>query len=142
MAFDPERCYIPTVYCGKAEKKYPYVEHDNLYLEKGTPDQCLRKGFGAATAKENKKHLPPGSLQNIRYVGPTFDANFQKEGIRTVAELADLAHRTSPGDLERLLQRVFRNSNKTLNGRGFNSTLLYLYHSGHSKLPQCVNLRE
>jgi hypothetical protein len=142
MPFDPDKCYIPTVYCGNKERKYPYVEKDNLYEGKGTPHQCLKKGFGGAVARENKKHLPPDSVQMIRYVGPLFEENFRKENILSTKQLIKYVRDNSARNIEQMLRRVFSNSNGSLNGKGYNSTLLYLYHNGQSRLPQCTNLRE
>ncbi len=140
MAFDPERCYIPTVYCGTKEKKYPYYENDNKYIQHGSPFQCMKKGFGAATARENKKRIPQSSLQNIRYIGPYFEEEFKKEGITTISQLISFARRSSANQIENTLTRVFRNRNGSLNGKGYNSILLFLYRNGNNRLPHCEDL--
>lgn len=140
MAFDPEKCYIPTVYCGAQERQYPYVENDNMYMGKGTPNQCMRKGFGAAAARESKKGLSKDNLQQIRYVGPKFEQAFKDNGIATIPILIRYVRDHSVKQINDLLKRVFRNSNGTLNGKGFNSTLLHLYHNGNNRLPQCVKI--
>lgn len=142
MAFDPDKCYIPTVYCGNAEKKYPYVENDNLYTGKGSGYQCLQKGIGGAIARENKKNLPADSLQTIRYIGPKFEEKFREENILSTKQLIDFARKKSSAQIRALLERVLTNSNGTLNGRSFNSTLLFLYRNGNSRLPQCVDLKK
>jgi hypothetical protein len=138
--FNPDKCYIPTVYCGNKEKKYPYVEKDNRYLGQGTPHQCMRKGFGASIARENKKNIPVSSLQNIRYVGPKFEEAFQKEGIATLNQLLIFIQNNPVQTTKTMLERVFRNANGSLNGKGFNSTLLYLYRNGNKQLPGCVDI--
>ena len=140
MAFDPDQCYIPTVYCGRQARVYPYVEGENRYLGPGDAQQCMRKGFGAATARENKKRLPATSLQNIRYVGPVFEEAFGREGIATLNQLINYVQNHAVGATRSMLERVFRNRNGTLNGKGFNSTLLYLYKHGNNQLPACVQI--
>jgi len=142
MAFNPDRCYIPTVYCGGKDRVYPYVENDNRYMGPGTQHQCMKKGFGAALARENKKRLPATSLQNIRYVGPKFETAFQHEGINTIAQLIAFVRRSTIRATGAMLERVFRNANGTLNGKGYNSTLLYLYRNGNNRLPQCKDIDE
>lgn len=144
MAFRPELCAIPTVYCGDKEKKYPYYdeEHNYLYERQGSPYQCMKKGFGAGYYKEKNKNLRDDSLQTIKYVGPVFEENFRTEGILSKKQLIEYARRNSARQIDEMLKRVFRNSNGTHNGRGCNSTLMYLYRNGNSRLPQCVDLRE
>lgn len=137
MAFDPEKCYIPTVYCGNADQKYPYFENNNKYLRTGTPFECMKKGFGAATAIENKKKVASTSLQQIRYVGPYFEQSFYRENIRTLSSLLTYVRTNTPEAIEAMLSRVFRNKNGSPNTRGINSTLLYLYRNGNSRLPPC-----
>lgn len=140
MVFNPDKCFIPTVYCGTKDKRYPYNENDNTYVAKGTATQCMRKGFGAATAKENKKGLAPTNLQQIKYVGPKFEKNFIDEGIADIPHLLKFVRSKSVPAITTLLKRVFMNSNNTLNGKGYNSTLLYLYRNGIHKLPSCVKI--
>ena len=140
MTFNPEKCYIPTVYCGDQEMKYPYIDKDNNYVAKGTSYQCMKKGFGAAMAQSSRKNLPVDSLQNIRYVGPKFDQAFKDNNIHSTKQLIDYVRKNSARQINELFKRVFNNSNNTLNGRGFNSTLLWLYRNGNSRLPQCVEI--
>lgn len=140
MAFNPDRCYIPTVYCGKQARVYPYVENENRYIGPGDSYQCMQKGYGAAQARENRKRLTVTSLQNIRYVGPKFEENFRREGISTIAQLISYVRNHTVAQSQSMLERVFRNANGRLNGKGFNSTLLYLYKNGNDRLPQCVDI--
>lgn len=141
MTFDPKFCFIPTVYCGSQERKYPYYENENVYIGQGTPEQCLRKGFGAAAARETKKSLSATSLRQIRYIGPKFEEAFKENGISDIPQLIQYATNHSAKQLETLFGKVFLNSNGTLNGKGFNSTLLYLYKNGKGRLPQCVKIQ-
>jgi hypothetical protein len=141
MAFDPDRCYLPTVYCGKQEKKYPYVEHNNRYYRKGTSHECLQKGFGAASAISSKKGLPADSLQTIKYIGPVFERSFRENNILSTRQLLDFAKKSGVRKIEKLFRSVFVNSNGTFNERSYNSVLLYLYQHGNSKLPQCINIK-
>ncbi len=140
MSFDVKKCYIPTVYCGSKERNYPYYENENLYLRKGTSEQCMRKGFGSALAQENKKRLPPDSLQQIRYVGVKFEEDFKENGIPNLTSLIKFVKNNSAKKVDALLTTVFTNSNGTLNTKGLNSTLLYLYKNGVNngkRLPSC-----
>jgi hypothetical protein len=140
MAFNIQKCYIPTVYCGDKERQYPYYENDNLYTGKGTTNQCMRKGFGAASAIESKKNLAKTNLQQIRYVGPKFEQAFIEKKIEDIPALLKYAKSHSATQINKLLRQVFLNANGSLNGKGLNSTLIYLYKNGNSKLPQCVDI--
>lgn len=138
MAFNPKKCMISTVYCGNEDKKYPFIENDNIYTHLGTAHQCMKKGFGAATAIANKKNLPKNSLQQIKYVGPKFESAFKENKINNIPELLEFSRKKTIKQLEKLLNKVFLNSNDTLNVNGFNSTLLFLYRNGNNRLPSCV----
>lgn len=137
MSFDSKKCYIPTVYCGNKEKQYPYYENENKYIRKGTTEQCLKKGFGAALAQENKKRIPLDSLQQIRYVGVKFEEDFKENGIHNIPMLIQFVKDNSVDQIDNLLTTIFTNSNGTLNTKGLNSTLLYLFKNGNSNIPQC-----
>jgi hypothetical protein len=100
----------------------------------------MKKGFGAALARENKKNLPAHSIQQIRYVGPKFSDKFSEEEILTTNDLIRYARNHSANQIKTLLERVFQNANRTLNGKGYNSTLLFLHRNGVNRLPECVHL--
>jgi len=132
-----DRCKIPTVYCGMQDKQYPYYDKNNKYVRQGTQSECMRKGFGASMAIQTKKSLREDNLQQIRYVGTKFNDNFIAEGIRTIPELLNRARILSIPFLDRLLRKVFTNANGTLNGKGYNSVILFLYDNGLRNLPEC-----
>jgi hypothetical protein len=138
MAFNPDGCYIPSVYCGNEDRKYPYREGENEYMRAGTRHECMQKGFGAALAQTTKKTLPRENLQQIRFVGPKFEQAFKSQNIHSTRQLLEYARRHSTLDLERLLTRVFQTQTQLLYGKGYNSVLLWLYRNGTRELPQCT----
>ncbi len=138
MAFRPEGCYIPTVYCGNEERKYPYREGENEYMRAGTRHECMQKGFGAALAQTTKKTLTAENLQQIRFVGPKFEQAFKNRNIHTTRQLLEYARVHSPVEIERMLKGVFQTQIGLLYGKGYNSVLLWLYRNGTRELPQCT----
>jgi hypothetical protein len=140
MAFNPENCFIETVYCGSARKNYPYIENDMKYISRGTPHQCLKKGFGAGLNIEKNKNLNRNSLLNIKYIGPVFERKFQVAGIRTIPQLLNRCRQSRKNALKTFLEEIFTDANGRVNKNGYNSVLLFLYRNGmFNNLPTCKN---
>lgn len=133
--FNPKECEIPKIWCGKGNKP-------SSYSKTGTPYDCMKIGFGAGMHIERNKHLPPNSLQNIKYVGETFEKKFVKKGIKNIPELLKYATKSSKPQIENLLKEVFMRKKVGLDQRAYNSTLLYLYGHGIAsiKIPKCTKL--
>lgn len=133
--FNPKECEIPKVWCGKGTRP-------SAYSKTGTPYDCMKIGFGAGMHSERNKHLPPNSLQNIKYVGETFEKRFVKRKIPNIPSLLKFATKSSKTQIENLLKEVFTRSNNGLDNRAYNSTLMYLYGHGIAsiKIPKCSKI--
>lgn len=133
--FDPKACEIPKIWCGKGNKP-------NNYAKTGTPYDCMKIGFGAGMHTERNKHLPPTSLQNIKYVGDTFEKRFAKKKITSTTLLLKFATKSSKLQIDALLKEVFIRKGCGLDKRAYNSTLMYLYQHGIAsvKIPLCTKL--
>jgi len=150
MSFDRNRCRIPTVYCGDDEssedehpQRYPRNAPGNRkYIRRGTRNECMRKGFGAGSAKERKKGLPEWSLQNIEYIGEKHEKRFfGRAGIGDIDDLLDEFRAMDANEKERVLRKVLKNSAGVVDGRAYNSVLLFLDDKGVKRLPICEALR-
>lgn len=133
-------CAIPTFYCGNAKK--PPSSKDPLikYLRHGTGYECMKKGFGAGAAKERTKGLPPGSLQNIKYIGEVHEGHFKKAGIKNLASLIKEMRDKTREEKTRILKRILSKSNGVLDKRAYNSTIVYLYRHGTRDIPSCAKI--
>jgi hypothetical protein len=134
MSFDPARCVIPRIYCGNRNAL------PNGYSRFGLRAECLRQGFGAGMFQEREKTLARNSLQRIKYVGDVFERNFRREGITNVDDLLEVMGNLREDNRKRLLKRIFTKANGTFDGRGYNSTLLWLHNRGMRGLPKCKRL--
>jgi hypothetical protein len=139
--FKQEDCVIPSYYCGKSE----VVPEDTVlqrYTRKGTPFECLSKGFGAGMATERLKHLPALSLQRVKYVGDLYDKKFQKEGIRSMNDLIVFVESHKVSEIDTLLKKILTKKNKTLDLRAYNSVLLALHKKDDLlKIPECQKIK-
>jgi hypothetical protein len=139
MSFDITRCAEPTLYCGDGDmpvSKDPLVR----YIRAGSRYECLKKGFGAGAAQEKKKNLSPTSLQNIKFVGETYEANFKRNKIKTLTDLQREARNKSPAAISTLLKKILTKKNGGTDSRAYNAVLVYLYQHGNDNLPSCVRL--
>lgn len=134
MSFRAKDCEIPTIWCGKGAAK------GSKYKGKGTPLQCLKKGFGAGKYTEIKKNLPEDSLQQIKYIGEKYEKKLKNKGIKNLKELKSFARKSSKTGIEMTLKRAFKNSANKIDYRPYNSALLYLHKEGIKTLPQCKKL--
>lgn len=136
--FDPWRCSIPSVWCGS--KTMPAPTQDVTYTRPGTSLECMKKGFGAGAWTEKKKLLPPNSLQQIKWVGEKYEGEFVTRGISDTDDLIGWAREHDVDELEELLRDVFTKRGGALDGKAFNSCLMFLYRHGVGDLPQCEQL--
>lgn len=136
--FIPEDCAIPTIYCGDAKKIPSYKRGDDKrYTRRGSPQECLSKGFGAGMITERLKSLPDTTLQQIKYVGDVYDKNFGKMGIKTVDGLVLYVEKHSQKQNDQMLKKVLTKKGGSLDLRAYNSVLLFLHRGGSIKLPKC-----
>jgi len=138
MPFKADECAIPKVWCGNG--KMPKRTTKNYY-KIGSRAECVKVGFGAGMYSERKKHLPMSSLQQIPYVGETYEKKFKKIGIKTKAELRSKMSKKSPTEIEKILKKVFTKKGGSFDRRAYNSTLLFLYQNGVGKLPRCRRIK-
>jgi len=136
--FNPQNCAIPSVYCGNGNS-LPERTNDKYYTRKGTQYECLQKGIGTGMAIERTRGLPNDSLQQIKYVGVVYEANFKKLKIQNTTQLINYS-KVSNKATEELLRRVFIKKGGVFDEKAYNSTLLFLYNKGLNNLPQCIKL--
>ncbi len=139
MVFDPAKCAIPSLWCGRG--RVPADTYDTVYTRAGTSHECLKKGIGAGIHEERRRGLPRNSLQRIKYVGPVFEEQFQRKGINTIPELMRRMRRLSDTGKANLLDEVFTTRRGGVDQRGVNSVLLYLYDNGVDDLPDCQTVQ-
>lgn len=137
--FNVDDCIIPQLWCGNAPD--PPQVRGKRYTRSGTKYECMRKGFGAGMYTERDKHLPANSLQHIKYVGPTYEANF--ENIMQVSNLDELVRKIN--NIPRLnkitlLNAVLHRNRRGIDKRAFNSVILYLHNQGVGNLPPCSRI--
>jgi hypothetical protein len=137
MAFDPTACFARSVWCGKAAMPNQ-PKDDTIYTAVGTPYQCMQKGFGAGMSSERKKSLPVGSLQHIKFIGPTHEACFGRNGIQDQQALLAFARSKSTPKIKRMLSKCLTNKNGTVDRRAFNSVALFLYTKQIRNTPDCL----
>ena len=142
MNFDIGRCAIPTVYCGNKSPRDAEPGFGRRYTRKGTSHECLRIGFGAGKSVAESKGLPKTSLRKIRYIGEVYEQHLQEQGIMNIPGLKRYAKSHQPDEIAELLRMVLVRSNGVLDGRAYNSMLLWLYQQGISRLPGCEALPE
>lgn len=138
MSFKPGTCSIPSVWCGKG--KMPAKTNEKKYTRRGTPLECMKQGYGAGYHSEHSKHLPKSSLQRIKYVGPKMEDRFRENNIKTMGELRTKMKSKSPDAIKTTLGKILKKNDGSLDGRAYNSVLLYLYSQGITNLPQCRKL--
>jgi hypothetical protein len=140
MSFDHRKCAIPTIYCGNGNIPKRDYDSDSFYYKRGTPYECMQKGYGTGSAIERKKTLAGTSLQQIKYVGEIYEEKFKEHGIDNLNDLIGYAKKHSKTDfaIENLLKNVFTKSNNVLDKKAYNSTLLFLYNKDSVlRLPSC-----
>lgn len=140
MTFSRSRCIIRKVYCG--DGRLPADERERKWSRKGSRAECLRRGFGAAQWAEKKKGLSRNNLQQISYIGPVYEKNFKKLGIRTIPKLMEVMATKSAIEKRDLLKTGCTRANDTVDHRAINSIILYLHDRNISNLPNCRIIKE
>ncbi len=140
--FNPKTCKIPTIYCGKGSFKTATPHSSDIYyVRKGTAYECIKKGVAAGIFIERKKILPKNSLQHIKYVGEKYEKKFKAQNIKTLLGLIKYAKIHTINELSSMLRDVFKKTNKAIDTRAYNSTLMFLYTNGVGQLPKCVKIK-
>jgi len=134
-SFSEEVCIIPEIWCGNSAT--PPKTKGKIYYKTGTRYECMKRGFGAGTYTERGLNLPVTSLQKIKYVGPTYEQNFKKAGIKTLAQLVTQAGPKTSAQIKVMLEKILSRENGVLDSRAYNSTVMYLHRHGVSNLPSC-----
>lgn len=133
-----ERCIIPELWCGKG--RVPRRQ-GKRYTRKGTSFECMKKGFGAGMYKEKAKHLPENSLQRIKYIGETYEANFRRKRVTTLEGLVRKVNNlNTKRQKERFLKSAVTKANDVLDSKAYNSLMLFLYSHNVRGLPDCIDL--
>lgn len=118
----------------------PPSRDGKIYTRPGTRSECLRIGIGAGLHQERRKSLAADSLQQIKFVGPTHEANFRAEGVLTTRGLIGKARRlANPDAVREFLERVLVRKGGGVDTRTFNSVCRYLYAHGVpvEEIPGC-----
>ncbi len=140
--YDTSRCKIPKVYCGIGDwKTAKNTNNYSYYYKRGSPYECMKSGFGAGMYSEKKKSIPNTSLQNIPYVGPVYDQKFKTKKIKTLQQLVDKLEDKDSNEIDKYLRSIFTKSNKSIDTKALNSTILYLYSEGIRDLPKCDKIK-
>ena len=139
--FVKENCDIPTLWCGDSAKPPKKSKDGSYYYKTGTRRECLSKGFGAGTHIERKANLPVKSLQQIKYVGEKHEKDFKKAGITSTDDLVKQLGKKTTKEMENILKRILVKTDKKLDARAYNSTILYLYSHGIGGVPACSKIK-
>lgn len=136
------QCLIPSVFCGSPHSPVPEpnLKENIRYTERGTPLTCMKKGVGVGRRIERQSHLPPHSLQNIKYIGEVYEANFVAKRVRNVPQLVKYIRAHSREQNGRFLREVLTDAVGRTDQRAMNSVLHFLYYENElirSKLPVC-----
>ncbi len=137
-SFSEEACIIPEIWCG--ESATPPKKKGTIYYKTGSRYECMKKGFGAGTYTEKALTRPLSSLQNIKYVGPKYEENFKKAGIKTLAQLVTQTGSKTSTQIKTLLTGILTKENGILDTKAYNSTVLYLHRHGVANRPPCVKI--
>jgi len=133
MPLNKSACRIPKVWCGNGNKK------TGEYIRNGTKYECMKQGFGAGSYTERLKTMPTNSLQRIKYVGEKMEKRLKKQKIATIPALINRCKNMTPQGIEKLLKSTLVQENGSLDGRAYNSVILFLY-ANRIETPQCKKL--
>lgn len=143
MSFRMTDCAIPSVWCGKSDNPPKPKSGDMIrYTGPGSRYQCMQKGYGAGMYGEKKRGLPQTSLQQIKYVGDVYEANFKRNGISTANQLISKLKGKSKATIQNIIKRSVTKKGGVVDRKAYNHCLAYLYaHSiNDKKLPLCYKL--
>lgn len=137
--FNESDCIIPEIWCG-ADNKIP-KKKGKIYYKAGNRYECMKKGFGAGTHIERNLNLPLNSLQQIKYIGETYETSFKKIGIKNTTSLISQMKLKTTDEMSKIIKRVLTKSNNVLDVKAYNSTVLYLYKNGVPSAPACQKIK-
>ena len=143
MSFRLSDCAIPSIWCGNSDKPPKTSPNDMIrYVKTGSRYECMQKGYGAGMYGEKKKGLPRTSLQQIKYVGETYEANFKKNGISSTTHLINQLKGKSKVVIQNTIAKSVTKKGGVVDKRAYNHCLVYLYSHGVSgeKLPLCYKI--
>lgn len=135
-----DKCSIPVVWCGKGDIPTRKSGDEKYYIRKGTTHECMQIGFGAGKYSEIKKGINNNSLQNIKYVGETYENNFKEKNIDTILDLIKYVSSHTQLQIKLLLSSVFKKKGGGTDMRAYNSTLMFVYKKGIKDLPPCLKI--
>ena len=136
MTFNKKACVIRKMYCG-TQSTVP-----KNYSRKGTPYECLKKGFGIADWEHRKKNLPKLSLQQIMYIGPVYEKNFKKQKIYSITGLLKKVAGITAKEKKTIIVKGCMRSSGAVDQKAFNSIVLFLHDHGVTNLPSCKLVSE
>jgi len=131
---------VRKLYCG--DGKIPKDTTSKKYSRKGTSYECLKKGYGIADWEHRKKALSKTSLQQIMYVGPTYEANFKRRKIYSITSLIKKTQNLSVTEKRELISSGCKRKNGAIDQKAFNSVVLFLHERGMKDLPSCKIVKE
>jgi hypothetical protein len=134
--FDVTKCKIPTVYCGDKRKIPKSPDPHSVYTRVGTRSECLKKGIGYGL---NQRKYGPDSIRLIKYIGKQHALVLAKQGIKTCKQLVAKVKKLK--SKETWLSKVLEKTDGSVDGRAYNSVLIYLYLNGVTNLPPCKKLK-
>jgi hypothetical protein len=135
MVFNKSNCIIRKIYCGNGN--LPKDTSTKKYSRKGSNYECLQRGYGIADWEHRKKNLPEKSLQQIPYIGQTYEANFKKHKISSIDSLFNKIEVLSAEQKKELLLKICRKSTNAIDYKAFNSVILFLHERRVKNLPNC-----
>ena len=115
------------------------------YTKVGSRYECMQKGYGAGMYGEKKKGLPRTSLQQIKYVGETYEDNFKRNGIATTTQLISKLKGQPKSAIQNAIRRSVTKKGGVVDKRAYNHCLAYLYVHGINEesgknLPPCYRI--
>jgi hypothetical protein len=134
MSFDKSLCSTKPIYCG-SKSSFSTTK----YSRKGSPYECLQKGFGSGLWSEKVKHLPKSSLQHIPYLNIHIEKRFASFDIHTLSQLKSFMRKLSKLDKQTFLFDMCTHSGK-LDFKAYNSIILFLYDNSIQSLPDCHSI--
>jgi hypothetical protein len=146
MSFRLGDCAIPTVWCGKSDTLPKANPKDMVkYVKVGSRYECMQKGYGAGMYGEKNKGLPRTSLQQIKYVGETYEANFKRNGISTTTQLVSKLKGQPKPVIQNTIKRSVTKKGGVVDKRAYNHCLVYLFVHGMNEesgenLPPCYRI--
>lgn len=135
-----ETCIIRKIYCG--DGKIPKDTRKKKYSRKGTSYECLQRGYGIADWEHRKKNLSKTSLQQIIYVGPSYEARFKRKHIYSITSLLKVLQNLSASEKKDIIEYACTKKNGSIDQKAVNSVIVFLHDRGIKSLPRCKITRE